>query len=289
MRAAPGRARPHATVFHCPAVRAECFASTPPTTLLCCRRRSPTSMRPASSSTIPAPGPAPSCRATGQTASRRRSSRPILAAGIALDGSKNDQLLAALQLIRGFQAFVVNGNFIVPAGIIRVTSLVWGGGGAGGGTSSGGGAGGGGFALKRCTVTPGQTIAVTVSPQASPGPPAQPGGTSSFGAFCSATGGADRSGRWSWRRWRHRRRRRSEYQRCARRHQSCRRHSRPRRRRPVRRWRRRPRQHGWHARRRRRWRHRLQWQQRRPRPRGRALVAEKETYALCPHPGRSRR
>jgi hypothetical protein len=138
------------------------------------------------------PGAGPGTVLSGDWANRVQEEivAPILAAGIALDGSKNDQLLAALQLIRGFQAFVVNGNFIVPAGIIRVTSLVWGGGGAGGGTSSGGGAGGGGFALKRCTVTPGQTIAVTVSPQASPGPPANPGGTSSFGAFCSATGGA---------------------------------------------------------------------------------------------------
>ena len=179
------------------------------------------------------PGAGPGTVLSGDWANRVQEEivAPILAAGIALDGSKNDQLLAALQLIRGFQAFVVNGNFIVPAGIIRVTSLVWGGGGAGGGTSSGGGAGGGGFALKRCTVTPGQTIAVTVSPQASPGPPANPGGTSSFGAFCSATGGQSvrTLGRRPWRHWRWRR---SEYRRCAGRHQSWRRHPRPRRRAP---------------------------------------------------------
>ena len=138
------------------------------------------------------PGAGPGTVLSGDWANRVQEEivAPILAAGIALDGSKNDQLLAALQLIRGFQSFLVNGTFIVPAGIIRVTSLVWGGGAAGGGTTSGGGGGGGGFALKRCTVIPGQAIAVTVSPQALPGPPAQPGGTSSFGAFCSATGGA---------------------------------------------------------------------------------------------------
>src|SRR5215211_2067920 len=76
------------------------------------------------------PGAGPGTVLSGDWANRVQEEivAPILAAGIALDGTKNDQLLAALQLIRGFQAFLINGTFNVPLGIIRVTSLVWGGG-----------------------------------------------------------------------------------------------------------------------------------------------------------------
>jgi hypothetical protein len=92
--------------------------------------------------------------------------------------------------------FMSSQNWTVPNGIYRVRAKCWGGGGAGGGcgpADAGGGGGGGGFTDRICQVTPGQVIAVTVGA----GGPAQPwglpktnnGGTSSFGGYCSATGG----------------------------------------------------------------------------------------------------
>jgi hypothetical protein len=85
-------------------------------------------------------------------------------------------------------------TFTVPAGvtIVRATVVGGGGGGAscianGGNYVSGGGGGAGGMAIGLYTVTPAATVAVTVGAGGSAG---FPGGTSSFGAFCSATGGA---------------------------------------------------------------------------------------------------
>lgn len=83
-------------------------------------------------------------------------------------------------------------NFTVPDGVYRVVAEVWGAGGGGSGGSGGSGAGGG-YARKSIEVGPGQVISVTVgaggagavNPTASGA-----GGSSSFGAYCSATGGA---------------------------------------------------------------------------------------------------
>ncbi len=68
-------------------------------------------------------------------------------------------------------------TFTVPADVFKVRARCFGGGGSGNASNSGGG---GGFSLKVCDVTPAQQIAVTVGNSQ---------GTSSFGAFCSATGG----------------------------------------------------------------------------------------------------
>ena len=85
------------------------------------------------------------------------------------------------------QVFTSSGTFTVPAGVTKVKVTVVGGGGGGGiGTSYAGG-GGGGTAIKTITgLTPGGTVAVTVG---AGGVAAAAGVTSSFGAYCSATGG----------------------------------------------------------------------------------------------------
>lgn len=88
-------------------------------------------------------------------------------------------------------------TFTVPNGVTRVKATVVGGGGGGSNsaatvvapganTSSGGGGGAGGMAVGLYTVTPGQTVTVTVG---AGGTAQATGSTSSFGAFCSATGG----------------------------------------------------------------------------------------------------
>jgi len=84
------------------------------------------------------------------------------------------------------QVFTSSGTFTVPAGITAAKVTVIGGGGNGGNVTgtgaSGGGGGGGGVSIEFVTgLTPGGTVTVTVGGAA---------GTSSFGAFCSATGGA---------------------------------------------------------------------------------------------------
>lgn len=87
----------------------------------------------------------------------------------------------------GLQVITASGNFTVPAGVFKLKVTVVGGGGNGasasgafnGGGTAGGGAGG--VAIKYIDVLPLQVIAVTVGGVAS---------ASSFGAYCSATGGA---------------------------------------------------------------------------------------------------
>jgi hypothetical protein len=84
------------------------------------------------------------------------------------------------------QVFTSTGTFTVPTGITAAKVTVIGGGGSGGDVtglgSAAGGGGGGGVAIEFVTgLTPGGTVTVTVGGVA---------GTSSFGAFCSATGGA---------------------------------------------------------------------------------------------------
>lgn len=109
------------------------------------------------------------------------------------------------------QVFTYTGSaqtFTVPAGITKVKVTVVGGGGGAGGVvvniccasaiSSGGG--GGGAAIEIISgLTPGGTVSVTVgaggTAGSSGGGNGGAGGTSSFGAYCSATGGAASLGR----------------------------------------------------------------------------------------------
>ena len=99
------------------------------------------------------------------------------------------------------QLFASSGSWVAPAGVTRVQVIVIGGGGGGGGArSSGGGgpnaggAGGfGGVAIGNYAVTPGSTYTVTVGAGGTGGAidnNGTSGGTSSFGALLSATGGA---------------------------------------------------------------------------------------------------
>jgi hypothetical protein len=94
------------------------------------------------------------------------------------------------------QVFPSSGTFTVPSGITKVKVTVVGGGGNGAASTSsgtisitstgGGGGGGGGTAIEIISgLTPLSTVSVTVGGAA---------GTSSFGAFCSATGGGNASG-----------------------------------------------------------------------------------------------
>jgi hypothetical protein len=88
------------------------------------------------------------------------------------------------------QVFTSSGTFTVPTGITKVKVTVVGGGGGGGSFNSGSylGGGGGGAAIEIISgLTPGGTVSVTVG---AGGAYNATGGTSSFGAFCSATGGA---------------------------------------------------------------------------------------------------
>jgi len=98
----------------------------------------------------------------------------------------------------GTRTFTSSGTFVVPAGISQVEIEVWGGGAGSyasvpGGPS--GGASGGGYARKRVTgLVPGQVVPVTVGAGGQAGIVGgvnpTPGGSSSFGAHASASGGA---------------------------------------------------------------------------------------------------
>lgn len=100
------------------------------------------------------------------------------------------------------QVFTNSGGFLVPIGVTRARVTLIGGGGAGGTHSNlpAGGGGAGGMAIKYVTsLTPGTTIPVTVGAGGvalTGGPVGQggAGGTSSFGAYVSATGGAGGGG-----------------------------------------------------------------------------------------------
>ena len=95
------------------------------------------------------------------------------------------------------EVFAASGTFNIPAGVTKVKVTVIGGGGAGGGsgTSSetvGNGGGAGGAAIKIVSgLTPGGTVTVTVGAGGTgvSNATGNSGGTSSFGAHCSATGG----------------------------------------------------------------------------------------------------
>lgn len=96
---------------------------------------------------------------------------------------------------RNLQVFSASGTFTVPAGIAEIFVEVWGGGGGGigqTGNSPGLGGGGGGYTRKRITgLAPGSTVNVTVGSGGgyNINATAGTGGISSFGAYCSATGG----------------------------------------------------------------------------------------------------
>lgn len=91
------------------------------------------------------------------------------------------------------QGFGSSGTFTVPSGVHRVRVICTGGGGAGSGTTTSGGGGGGSAgqtAIGWYDVTPGSAITVTVGAGgAAAAGDGGAGGTSSFGAHCSAPGG----------------------------------------------------------------------------------------------------
>jgi len=84
------------------------------------------------------------------------------------------------------QVFGTSGSWTVPTGISRVRARVWGGGGYNSGS-------GGGFSLRAIYDLTGVTsVAVTVGAAGISG--VTTGGTSSFGSYCSATGGVTAGG-----------------------------------------------------------------------------------------------
>ncbi len=98
----------------------------------------------------------------------------------------------------GVESFTSSGTFTVPPGVTQIEVELWGGGsGSFASTSSvaSGGGSGGGYARKRIVgLSPGQSFPVTVGLGGSAGIVAGAlpgaGGTSSFGSYVSATGGA---------------------------------------------------------------------------------------------------
>lgn len=108
-----------------------------------------------------------------------------------------DMIIAGQMRVKPMiQVFTVSGTFTAPqTGKYKVT--VVGGGGSGAncsGSTHATGGGGGGCAIKVVSLTKSQNTTVTIGAggagQASGGNNGNVGGTSSFGAFCSATGGA---------------------------------------------------------------------------------------------------
>lgn len=95
-------------------------------------------------------------------------------------------------------------TFTVPDNVTQVEVEGWGGGGAGGASgdgvgnpagAAGAGGGGGGYFYKLITgLVPGQTVTITIGAAgiavANAAVPSGDGGTTSFGGYCSATGGA---------------------------------------------------------------------------------------------------
>ncbi len=105
------------------------------------------------------------------------------------------QAIAALAAGGGLQStqvFTASSTWTKPAGITKVKVTVVGGGGGGGNSGADGGAGGGGAggcAIEFIDVSGTSSETVTVGAAGSGAPTQTNGGTSSFGAFCSATGG----------------------------------------------------------------------------------------------------
>lgn len=100
------------------------------------------------------------------------------------------QAAAAAGSFQSIQVFATAGTFTYtrPAGLTRALIYCTG---AGGGAGYGGAGGGGGTAIKLVTAaTLGATQTVTVGAGGTTANPGNAGGTSSFGALCSATGGS---------------------------------------------------------------------------------------------------
>jgi hypothetical protein len=99
------------------------------------------------------------------------------------------QGLVAQSVLGGLQVFDSDGTFNVPSGVTKVKVRISGPGGNGGAASNGsgqiqgGGGSGGGYGEGYFTVTPGDSIAVTVGVTS--------GQTSSFGSLISATSGSN--------------------------------------------------------------------------------------------------
>lgn len=116
----------------------------------------------------------------------------------AVDGSQLTNLpQQTLPPFSNFAVYDVSGTWTVPAGITRVYVQAWGGGGGGGpGTLAaiaGAGGGAGGYGAILTSVTPGNSITVTVGAGGTAGPllgVGGAGGTTSFGVLLSATGGS---------------------------------------------------------------------------------------------------
>jgi hypothetical protein len=129
----------------------------------------------------------------------------LAAASVTADttGTVFNQVVTSIQILigavpHGVQAVSSTGNFTVPAGVTAVDVELWGGGSGSWASvsgSPGGGGSGGGYARKRVTgLTPLGTVAVTVGAAGAGGTtgPLAPtaGGTTSFGSYCSASGGS---------------------------------------------------------------------------------------------------
>lgn len=115
----------------------------------------------------------------------------------AVDGSQLTNISTAP--MSNMQVFDSSGTFNVPAsGVTKVYVQIWGGGGGGGsgavGTIAGGGGAAGGYGAAFATVTPGQSITVTIGAGGTAGPSSAGGngGTTTFSSSIpiSATGGA---------------------------------------------------------------------------------------------------
>lgn len=113
------------------------------------------------------------------------------------DGTRFQLANPTGRVLRGMQVYSAAGTstFIVPDGVFAIRGRVCGGGGSGGGSTAsgtGGGGGAGGYAEGLFAVTPGQSISITVGAggaAVTSGNNGNPGGSSSIGAFMSATGG----------------------------------------------------------------------------------------------------
>ena len=112
------------------------------------------------------------------------------------DGTTWTSAAAAAGGFSNLQVFTSSGTFTIPSGITKVKVTVVGGGGGGGGSDgniNGSGGGGGGAAIEIISgLTPGGTVSVTVGAGGTgvSNGAGNTGGTSSFGAYCSATGGS---------------------------------------------------------------------------------------------------
>jgi hypothetical protein len=98
--------------------------------------------------------------------------------------------------LQSMQVFTSSGTWTKPAGINKIKVYVTGAGGGGGGGepnwNNGGGGGGGGTAIEIIDVSAVSSVSVTVGTGGSGGAAqtnGSAGGSSSFGSYCSATGG----------------------------------------------------------------------------------------------------